>query len=266
MDPGRDQVVLLGASNLTRSIGSASRIARSMVDHPCELALVLGHGRSYGISSNILGRRLPSILDCNLWSQLSIPDARTEGPRRYALITDVGNDIGFGRLPEEIESWLIETTDRLKRARFDIIMTALPLDSLRKMSRTAFEIIRRLFFPGKPLSYQTALDRVADLDERMRRLADRTSIRFVEQRGDWFGIDPIHIRRSLYPPAWTWIMTHWKDQQPAAYRVEHTDPGGVRLWWSLRLAKPDRRTIFGIAQHGAQPARILADGSRIWLY
>ena len=64
------RVVLLGASNLTRGISTVVATAQRVWGQPLEVLAALGHGRSYGIESRVLGRRLPGILNSGLWEAL----------------------------------------------------------------------------------------------------------------------------------------------------------------------------------------------------
>ncbi len=87
----RPCVVLLGASNLTRGISTVVGMARGIVGEPSEFLIAMGHGRSYGQRSSVLGRSLPGITQCGLWEALR----HARGPTS-ALITDIGNDVIYG--------------------------------------------------------------------------------------------------------------------------------------------------------------------------
>ncbi|MEX0819484.1 MAG: hypothetical protein WD070_07815, partial [Pirellulaceae bacterium] len=86
------RVVLLGASNIARSPAIVFDSARSAWGSPLDIVAATGHGRSYGMTSCVLGRTLPGILQCGLWEALAtrplVPTA--------ALLTDIGNDILYG--------------------------------------------------------------------------------------------------------------------------------------------------------------------------
>ncbi|MCZ6542107.1 MAG: hypothetical protein O6768_00410, partial [Planctomycetota bacterium] len=88
----RPRVVLLGASNLTRGISRAVGIAQAILGTPLEVLIAMGHGRSYGQRSRVLGRSLPGIVDCGLWDAL----LHGSGRPTYALLTDIGNDVMYG--------------------------------------------------------------------------------------------------------------------------------------------------------------------------
>ena len=86
------RVVLLGASNLTKGIGTVVETACRTWGQPLEVHAALGHGRSYGRTTSLLGRQLPGILECGLWPALE----RTPGVPTAALVTDIGNDLLYG--------------------------------------------------------------------------------------------------------------------------------------------------------------------------
>jgi len=64
--PGH-RAVLIGASNLTRGMATALQTVQTIWHPPVEMLVAAGLGRSYGLTSRILGRSLPSILSCGLW-------------------------------------------------------------------------------------------------------------------------------------------------------------------------------------------------------
>src|SRR5690606_17242178 len=72
------RVVMLGASNLTRGVSTVLATAQAYWGaNPVDALFALGHGRSYGITTNVLGRILSSIRDCGLWKAL---DDRPSAP------------------------------------------------------------------------------------------------------------------------------------------------------------------------------------------
>lgn len=133
----RPTIALLGASNLTRGFSTVVETLRLQHQlRPLRIVAALGHGRSYGQRSSVLGRSLPGILDCGLWDALAaglaLPaDARNVqkgtqsdesasgrhsrpcGAPSFALITDIGNDVMYGVQPATIIGWVEQCIDRL---------------------------------------------------------------------------------------------------------------------------------------------------------
>ena len=63
---GRPRLVALGASNLARGFGALVAATRAAWGGPFDVVSAFGPGRSYGMASSLLGRRLPAILDLSL--------------------------------------------------------------------------------------------------------------------------------------------------------------------------------------------------------
>ena len=155
------RVVLLGASNLTRGISTVVETARKIWGQPLEIFAAVGHGRSYGMESSLLGRRLPGIVQCGLWDELgsrpSLPTA--------ALVTDIGNDILYGVEVPEIVKWIETALDRLSATGVSICMTGLPLAGIAELSPGRFKFFSKLFFPNCRLTLDDARRRAGQLQE-----------------------------------------------------------------------------------------------------
>jgi hypothetical protein len=239
MDPVA-RIILLGGSNLARGISTVVEIARRIAcggAGPAEFLIAKGHGRSYGRRSTILGRGLPGITECGLWGALGPDDGR---PTR-ALITDVGNDVAYGAAVPDIAGWVETCLERLARARARTVMTALPLESLRSLSPLRFKVARSILFPARRFSLGEALERCADLDDRLRGLAESHGVRLVEPEGGWYGVDPIHIRQRHLVAAWTTILGGWREGAEPLPRVRRS----VRGWLRLRLMSPQQWWLLG---------------------
>lgn len=253
---GRARIVLLGASNLTMGVSTITQIAHEQVGGPCDMFIALGHGRSYGQWSNILGRRLPGILESELWPHL---EKARRGPT-YALITDVGNDIAYCVDPETIGRWLAEAVAHLRAHDAKIVMTALPLGSIERLGRKRFHLFRRLYFPTKPLTYEMMHENVAALNETMRTMAHCSGVAIAEQDGRWYGFDPIHLKMSHWNRAWSQVLSHWSDAPERSDCRAATSPS---RWLSLCTAVPTERVLWGMEQAATQPTRVLSDGSTV---
>jgi hypothetical protein len=263
MDP-QARIILLGGSNLARGISTIVEIARLTVrgvqgnGGPVEYLIAKGHGRSYGKRSVVLGRGLPGIVECGLWDAL---DAGDERPT-FALITDIGNDVAYGAEVRAIAGWVETCVERLAAARARIVMTALPMESLRKLSPARFKVARSILFPANRFSLDEALDRCAEVDERVRRVAAGRGVRLVEHDGGWYGLDPIHIRQRHLVAAWTGIMGAWADEPKTRIQVCRSP----LRWLRLRTLTPQRWWLLGSPRGRPQPAGRLADGSTVSLY
>ena len=155
------RVVLLGASNVTRGAVTLVEMARRTVAGPVEFLIAMGHGRSYGARSTVLGRSLPGIAECGLWEALR----RGRELPTYALVTDIGNDVIYGAPVDAIAGWVRTCLDRLAARQARTVLSLLPMDSLRRLSPWRFHAARSLLFPGRRMSLPECLAAAQQLDE-----------------------------------------------------------------------------------------------------
>lgn len=250
------RLVLLGASNLTRGFPTVLATATGRWGGGLDVVAALGHGRSYGIDSRLVIRALRGILHCRLWEDLA---ARPPLPTS-ALLTDIGNDLFYGVEVAEIAAWVESCVDRLQAAGAEVLVTALPICNLPAVNPRQFAIMRRIMFPSSDLTFDVAVERAIELDERVKALAAaRGLVRTVPQR-QWYGLDPIHIRRPHYRRAWSELLALEAAIESAAAPREQLGR------WSYFRFVPDERWVFGLRQRRAQPSVVLADGTRISFY
>jgi hypothetical protein len=244
--------VLLGASNARRGFPTIVHAARRTLPGPMRILAAIGHGRSYGLRSSVLGRGLPSILGCGLWDSLGSPD---DSPT-LAVVTDVGNDILYGAEVPEILSWVSTCLEYLARVNARIVVTGLPMENLRRLDQVRFSLFRTVLFPGSRLKLEEVKLRAEELDVGLAKLSKHSNAELAKPRPEWYGLDPIHIRFRQIPDAWASILGIPAAPISTAHRFDI----------GLRVAAPQRRTIFGVEQSRRQPARVLPDGSTVSLY
>lgn len=257
-DLPRARAVLLGASNLTRGFPVFVDAARQAAGGPIDLLAALGHGRSYGQPSSVLGRRLCGIAESALWDELA---GRPPLPV-YALITDIGNDIIYGVPAKRLLDWVTHCVDRLAALGARIAVTQLPLDTIRTIGPRKFALLRRVLFPSCGVTLDEAQALAEEVNQAVARLAASRGLKLLAQERTWFGLDPIHIRRRLYPQAAACMLSAWRDEPaglipPRASRVRS-------LYLATRL--PHERHLFGIVQRRRQPCCRFPDGTRVSLY
>lgn len=242
------RIILVGASNLARAFPLAVHsLPRGLPGH-LEIFAALGHGRSFGTWSRIPGRALPGIAGCGLWRALE--ESGTDGPRPLAAIADVGNDLMYGTDVARILGWLEFCLDRLSRRQAEIVLLSLPLASVAELTARRFELLRKVLFPGFPLAWPLLRERIADLDGGMRSLGRQYGVRWIEAPADWYGFDPIHIRRRDQPRAFGTVFAGWRDWNPSA----GPEPPPWTRALALRRLKPAERYFLGIHQLTPQPA------------
>jgi hypothetical protein len=248
---GIGRVVALGASNLTRGLPTVVAAARAAWGPDVEIVAALGHGRSYGADSRFVVRRLPGILQSNLWRQL---ETAAPAPTR-ALVTDVGNDILYGFPVGQVLGWVDEALDRLRRHTNDIVLTDLPIASARKLSRLKFYAFRSVVVPSCRLSLNEVVDRAEWVNAGLTGLAEKHRVRLFRLVPSWYGFDPIHIRPALWRTAWSEILG-----------VERARPASAAESVRLYLMRPSRQWLFGVEHLKPQAGTVLPGGGRVWLY
>jgi hypothetical protein len=250
-------MVVLGASNLALSLPTVVSTARAMLG-PLHILATPGHGRSYGLSTQFFWRRLPGIVSCGLWDEL----ARQPGTPTVALLTDIGNDLVYGVPVRQIVDWIESCLERLDALGAKVVVTSLPLESLRRTPHYRVRLLRRLLFPSSRTPVPTMLDQADELCDKIEALGRQQSRTIVGLPGNWYGLDPIHICRSKRPEAWSTILAPLAEgvlgrPLPAATRMKR------KQWRRLR---PHERTVFGRVQSHRQPAVRLPDGTTLSLY
>lgn len=251
------RVILLGASNVMRGISTIVETAERVWGQPVDLLAATGHGRSYGRTSCVLGRSLPGILQCGLWDDLSqrppLPTA--------ALVTDIGNDILYGADADQIAAWVDQCLTRLRGVCARIVITELPLTRAASIRPWQYRLIRAVMFPGSRVTFAEAIARAHAVNARVAELAVvHRAVLHVPQL-EWYGWDPIHIRRACWSGAWHEILSGWGERATAG-----PARGSWRRCLRLRCQRPLVRWLFGIEQRRAQPACVLESGSVISLY
>jgi hypothetical protein len=252
----RRRVAVLGASNVYQCLPTVVRTSCSLLGGPVEMFLAAGFGRSFGAESWVLGRALPGISACGIWEALAArPRLATS-----LLVTDVGNDILYGYSVDGIARWVETCLARLQGAE-QIVITEVPLASLRKLGAARYLLLRTINFPQSRVDLPTALASAEELNGRLVELARRFGARLVRPPGEWYGFDPIHILPWRWKEAWEHILASWR-QEGAPPRSFSFRPRPVYLW----TRRPQRRRVFFWEQHARQPAASLADGTTLWMY
>ncbi|MHC5024944.1 MAG: hypothetical protein ACYTGG_13750 [Planctomycetota bacterium] len=254
------RAILIGASNLTRGISTVVETVRRMLGSPVEILAALGHGRSYGLTSRVLARTVPGILECGLWDELA---RREPAARTCALVTDIGNDIMYGAEPETIAGWIDTCLGRLGGFEASVIVTRLPLGSIEDLGRFRFALARAVLYPARHLTLETARDHVRRVDALVRQISRERDVPVIEQQRSWYGFDPVHIRMRDWAPAWREILGNWPGTDSADGDLPRASPG---RWVRLRTSMPQSYRMFGRPRTRAQPAAHLADGTTVSLY
>jgi hypothetical protein len=244
-DEPQHPVILIGASNLTLGWHSLLGQLRKACPGPLDIHLVAGMGRSYVKPARFAHRSLPSIVDCGLWD--AIPS--TAVPPRV-LITDVGNDLAYGFEPEQIVESVEACISRIRSWRADAraVLTLPPLASLQSMGIARFRAARTLLFPGSRLLLPDVLRLASSTAKLLENLAQRYATSLITPPAAWYGLDPIHIRRSARATAFASMFELWGN---VAGGQTAASLSPVPAWpW---LPTPAERWLFRKSQSTPQP-------------
>jgi hypothetical protein len=218
----------------------------------------MGHGRSFGQDSSILGRKISGIFPCALWQDLH---ARPPLPTT-ALVTDVGNDLMYGVAPNRLLEWVGACLDRLAEAGAATVITELPISSLARLGESRFRFFRRILFPRSELTLGAARELAAAINEGLAALGSARKMTVIPASDAWYGFDPIHLKRGARQSAWSQILSAWRESEALeAARAP-------RVWERAYLAclAPHERSILGVRRRSRQPSGRFSDGTTISLY
>jgi hypothetical protein len=233
-------------------------VARRMWGEPVEIMAAMGHGRSYGQDSTVLGRKIPGIFPCALWHDLQqrppLPTA--------ALVTDIGNDLLFGVPPDRLLEWVTGCLDRLANVGATTIVTQLPSATVERLSEARFRFFRRTLFPRSTLTLPDAKELVRQLNDELAAIGELRKTPVISLSDSWYGIDPIHLKRRVWLQAWPAMLSAW-DARGAVIEVPRPS---WRTRAYLASLPPWERSLFGIKRCAAQPSGRLSDGTTISLY
>jgi hypothetical protein len=206
----------------------------------------------------VLGVELPSIGECGLWETLS---QRPTLPT-VALLTDVGNDIMYGRPAGEIAAWIERAVDRLRSVGARPLVVRVPLVTIERLSVWRYEIARTILYPTRRLKLDAARRCARELDHSLVELARRHGLPVVEPAAHWYGLDPVHIRSGRRAAVWSEIVARlFEEPRPRA--STRLSPGDLR---ALAEARPLSRRVLGFTRSHVQPAARLGSGTTISLY
>ena len=255
------RAVILGASNVTRGIATVAATAEALLGAPLQLMVAAGRGRSFGTWSRVLARTLPSILDSGIWRA-----AATEPRPTHALLTDVGNDILYGRDPEQILAWVEACTVRLSDLGVRVVLARLPLARLERVNERGYAAFRSLVVPNhRPPPLAEALRRARAVHEGLASVGERHGAVVVDPSLDWYGLDPVHVRLTRQAVAWRTMLGPW-----STATLQEIPPvrGGLLAAGRLAATFPQCGTMFGVrfGSEGAQPGRARVGGTVVELY
>ena len=241
------RLIVLGASNVAKSLEVLLHVAPQMIPQPLEVYAAIGRGRSYGTQSKFLCRRLPGILESELWPTLK----KISGPAKTtSVITDIGNDLLYSRTVDQIIDWIQQCIIRLRTTEGPIAITGIPLAGVRSLAPYKFHLLRTMMFPGSRLQLSTVQQRAEELDVRLQEFGKEEDITFIPQKPEWYGFDAIHWKQAKRPEVWHTILSELGHASFDFTRVRSTFFHSMKHW----MTRPYTRTMFGFEQSQTQPS------------
>ncbi len=245
-----ERVWLFGASNLWFSRGAAIH-ALSATHRGClQVGLACGPGRSYGLTAGnglVRYRALKEVL-----LALDTPDSVPHHSVRagLAVLTDIGNDIAYGVSPERLMGWVRDLAGALCDQGHRVVLTGLPLKSLRRVPDWLFQTLSLVYF-GKRFRCRRSLEEaLEDTEERLLALCAQGRYAYLSADSSWYGWDGFHLRSSCRDTCWQ-VWTERLGLSP--YRTTPR-PG----WLEVAQIRPDHYWLWG------RPRRSPGTGIRLY--
>lgn len=253
----RNCIILLGASNLTLSLRLVIHLMQQRFGGPSEILTAVGHGRAYGVSSQMLWRGLPGIADCGLWAQLAAAEPRST----VALLTDIGNDILFGVVPERILRSVESCITRLQQQSAQIVVTNLPMASIERLSERRYTFFRTIFYPSSRMSRDETVRCARAVHAGLLALASRLNFTLYEPEPHWFGLDGIHVNYWQRKAFYRNILQQFPHPSDRPTSVAAGEREFLLTW--QRRPEFAYKTVLGREVYCQQPSGQLADGSSV---
>ncbi len=248
--------VVLGASNVSRGLARLSAIVRARSAAPVSLFVAAGHGRGYGVNTRVAWRRLPSILGCGLWRALD----RERIERPMVVVTDVGNELLYGLGVSAVAGAVREATHRLAARGGHLTITGLPLAAIAGVGAVRYRLLRTLYVPRCLLGLDELKEATCWLDEELRAIAADTGAAFIEQPGEWYGFDALHVRRPHLDALWQRVGDAW-----GLPRTTASPRATWRDWAAISSRAAEVRSLARAVRFTPQPV-VERDAFRVWMY
>ncbi|MDA0255935.1 MAG: SGNH/GDSL hydrolase family protein [Planctomycetota bacterium] len=253
-------IVAIGASNLSRGLPRLVATVRGRCG-PADYLVAAGHGRSYGANSRIAWRRLPSILRSGLWRAIDRLEPAAASRPLQAVVTDIGNDLLYGFSVEQTAAWVRECIARLTERGCRIAVTALPLESVARAGPLRYRLLKMVYVPGCPLDLPDLQAAAGRLDEAVREIAAAAGAAVIEQPGEWYGFDSIHVRRRRLAALWQAAVEAWGiRERPESPRATLGD------WAGIGTRAAEVRSLAGRVRFTPQPVVHWPAGGTLSLY
>ncbi len=160
-----------------------------------------------------------------------------------------------------------------------IVVTGLPIERARGVGALQFSIFRKIFFPRSRVTFEEIIEGAKYVDEHLRKLVQQRACAWFEPSSNWYGYDPIHVRRTYLRAYWKAIMNGLREpscrdsnqglHEPRSVLDEGSIPRLALRWrerFHLVFSRAKRQSWCGVSQDCHQPYLVLRDGSSVSFY
>ena len=239
------RIHLYGASNLWLSRRAALSSVRRRFDGPLEIGLACGPGRSYGLRA---GNPLVTYRPLR---EVEFPQAP-----QIAVLSDVGNDIAYSQRPDTTAGWVADLAARLEAQGSEIVLTGVPVESLKGLPDWMFWLLKTLYYAGQKANKFEVLQRLVDLEGALEELARSRGYLFLPVDTHWYGFDRFHLRRAHYHACWECWMERLRPD--LGFQGEPT-------WNSMWNLKPSQYWYRGRESRGRGEYDNVLTQTKLWV-
>lgn len=239
------RIHLYGASNLWLSRRAALAAVRRRFEGPLEIGLACGPGRSYGLrAGNPLVRYHPL-------REVEFPAAPT-----LALLSDIGNDIAYAQAPDTTVGWVADLAERLEKQGAEVIVTGVPVESLKGLPHWLFFVLRSLYYAGQTVTHNDVIQRLLDLEGGLETLARERGYLYLPTDPQWYGFDRFHLRSASHESCWEGWMERLRPD------LGYQGAPSLRSLWQL---KPSAYWYRGRERQGPGEYEGVLRQTRLWV-
>lgn len=258
LEENRRTLLVLGASNVSLAWSEIASLAIQCSNQPVDLVTAQGMGRAYVTAqSGFAFCRLPGILHSGLWNAFADQNQNENpNPPSSVLMTDLGNDLLYGRSVSEVLDGAMQCIVRIRECspNADVVLTAPPLASVLQLGSIRFKFFKQVLFPFSTLDLRQVKQATEDLCDGVQQIAAEEAIKLYVPQKHCFGFDPIHVRRRNRRDVFRSMMALW--EQPPCSEPE---------WKRFRKVIPQRRLMMGREKLQPQPT-LQSQQLRIFAY
>jgi hypothetical protein len=192
--------LLMGASNLARGYSMLTRhILSCFGKNKTEFLSALGPGRGFCSRGGMFNFNYPPIQD----SLILEAAEKKSCDIRVVLITDIGNDLMYGVSADTLIESLDGLLERALLWNVEIFMTSIHVNLKKDVSKTAFFILKSLFYPGSSITYEETNLFIIKVNGYLEEKTEQNErVHLISGMESFAGADKIHYSLLKTHSAW----------------------------------------------------------------